>query len=138
MSDTLTASQRIFCMSQNKGKDTSPEISVRGLVHSLGYRYRLHRRDLLGCPDMVFPGKKKVIFINGCYWHRHNCKKGRSMPATRENFWQSKFKKTIARDKRNLRKLRKEGWKVLVVWECQVRRIDGLKPILQRLRAFLE
>jgi DNA mismatch endonuclease (patch repair protein) len=122
-------------MSQNKGKDTSPEICVRGLVHSLGYRYRLHRRDLPGCPDMVFPGKKKVIFINGCYWHRHNCKKGRSMPQTRKNFWQSKFKKTILRDKRNLKKLRLLGWKILIVWECQTRDTEKLT---RRLRTFLE
>jgi len=135
MSDTLTRLQRKFCMSQNKGKDTSPEIYVRGLVHCLGYRYRLHRRDLPGCPDMVFPGKKKVIFINGCYWHRHNCKKGRSMPATRKDFWQPKFKKTILRDKRNLKKLRLLGWKILVIWECQM---QDAEKLTRRLRAFLK
>lgn len=128
--DTLTRSQRKFCMSQNKGKDTSPEISVRRLVYSLGFRYRLHRRDLPGCPDMVFPGKKKVIFINGCYWHRHNCKKGRSMPQTRKNFWQSKFKKTILRDKRNLKKLRLLGYKIIVIWECQIRNSEKLSAKL--------
>jgi DNA mismatch endonuclease, patch repair protein len=122
MSDTLTQSQRKFCMSQNKEKNTSPEISVRRLVYSLGFRYRLHRRDLPGCPDMVFPAKKKVIFINGCYWHRHNCKKGRSMPATRKKFWQQKFKRTIERDKHNYRTLKKLSWKILIIWECQIKK----------------
>jgi DNA mismatch endonuclease (patch repair protein) len=118
-------------MSQNKGKNTSPEISVRRLVYSLGFRYRLHRRDLPGCPDMVFPGKKKVIFINGCYWHRHNCERGRSIPETRKAFWQSKFKKTIERDKKNHKALRKSGWKVLIVWECQTRDMPKFTAILQ-------
>lgn len=135
MADTLTKSQRKFCMSQNKGKDTSPEISVRRLVYSLGHHYRLHRKNLPGCPDMIFPGKKKAIFINGCYWHRHNCKKGRSMPQTRKTFWQSKFKKTILRDKRNLKKLRLLGYKILVVWECQTRKPGKL---VERIMAFLE
>ena len=135
MSDVLTQSQRYIVMSHNKGKDTSPEIRVRGLVHSLGYRYRLHRRDLPGCPDMVFPGKKKVIFINGCYWHRHNCKKGRSMPQTRKSFWQSKFEKTFLRDKRNTRLLKTMGWKIFVVWECQIKKAEKLT---RRLRTFLK
>jgi DNA mismatch endonuclease (patch repair protein) len=135
MPDDLTPEQRSYCMSQNKGKDTSPEISIRILIHSLGYRYRLHRRDLPGCPDMIFPGQKKVIFVNGCYWHRHNCKKGRSMPETRQNFWQLKFKRTVERDKRNLRKLRSVGWKILIVWECQTRDPKKLTP---RLQTFLK
>jgi DNA mismatch endonuclease, patch repair protein len=133
--DRLTHKQRSHCMSQNKGKDTSIEICVRRLVYSLGYRYRLHRRDLPGCPDMIFPSRKELIFINGCYWHRHSCKKGRSMPATRKNFWTSKFDRTIERDKKNLRKLRKEGWKLLVVWECQIRNIERLK---NRISDFLK
>jgi DNA mismatch endonuclease, patch repair protein len=116
-------------------------------LRKLKIKYSRNVKSLSGQPGFVIPLTKKVIFVHGCYWHRHNCKKGRSMPATRKNFWQSKFKKTIARDKRNLRKLRKEGWVVLVVWECQVKGIDGLprllhsmtgKSILQRLRAFLE
>jgi len=113
-------------MSQNKGKDTSPELSVRRLVYSLGLRYRLHRRDLPGCPDMVFQGKKKAIFINGCYWHLHNCNKGRSIPATRKKFWQQKFERTIERDKSNYRALKKLGWQILVVWECQTKRPEKI------------
>jgi DNA mismatch endonuclease (patch repair protein) len=135
MSDVLTKSQRYIVMSHNKGKDTGPEVTVRGLVHCLGYRYRLHRRDLPGCPDMVFPSKKKVIFINGCYWHRHNCKKGRSMPATRKRFWQSKFKKTIERDRKNIKILKRLGWKILVVWECQTR---DCKKLIGRIEGFLK
>ncbi len=132
--DTLSLKQRSYCMSHNKGKNTNPEICVRGLVHSLGYRYRLHRRDLPGCPDMVLPGKKKVIFINGCYWHRHNCKKGRSMPATRKQFWQTKFKKTVARDRKNIKTLKSLGWKILIIWECQIKNIQ---PLIRKLRQFL-
>jgi len=126
MSDTLSHSQRIFCMSQNKGKNTIPEIFVRKLVHSFSYHYRLHRRDLPGCPDIVFPKRKKVIFINGCFWHRHTCKKGRSMPATRKKFWQQKFKRTIERDKQNYKALKKLGWKVFVIWECQIKKPEKL------------
>jgi len=134
MSDILTPSQRHTVMSHNKGKDTNPEISVRRLIHSLGLRYRLHRRDLPGCPDMVFPGKKKVIFINGCYWHRHNCKKGRSMPETRKKFWQAKFERTVERDKKNYKALKKLGWQVLVLWECQLRDLKKLKKKVSFLK----
>ena len=124
--DILTKKQRHYCMSQNRGKDTKPEIIVRKLAHSLGYRYRLHRKDMPGCPDIVFGPRKKVIFVNGCYWHRHNCKKGRSVPGTRKGFWQSKFKRTVERDKENIRKLRKMGWKVLTIWECQIKKTEIL------------
>jgi DNA mismatch endonuclease (patch repair protein) len=119
--DILTKSQRQFCMSQNKGKDTNLEVVVRKQIYSLGYRYRLHRRDLPGCPDMVFPRQKKLIFINGCFWHRHACKKGRSMPETRKAFWQAKFTRTIERDKANYKALKTLNWKILIVWECQLR-----------------
>ena len=135
MVDILTKSQRQFCMSHNKGKDTTPEVFVRKLTYSLGYHYRLHRRDLPGCPDMVFPGKKKLIFINGCYWHRHNCKKGRSIPETRKLFWQAKFKQTIERDKRNQKALKKLGWQIFVVWECQLKDLTKLRT---KITAFLK
>lgn len=119
--DTLTPSQRRISMSHNRGKGTSPEADVRRLVYSFGYRYRLHRRDLPGCPDLVFSAKKKVIFVNGCFWHRHSCRKGRSTPATRVEFWQKKFEGTKARDAKNKRLLLKAGWSVLVIWECELR-----------------
>ena len=120
MSDNLSTSQRYASMSSNTGKGTQPEMVVRRLVHSLGYRYRLHRRDLPGCPDMTFPRRKKVVFVNGCYWHRHNCKKGRSVPQTRAVFWQTKFERTKQRDKRNRIALKKLGWQVMTIWECQI------------------
>jgi len=126
----LTVEQRKRCMSRNRGKDTSPEIIVRQLIYSLGYRYRLHRKDLPGCPDMVFSAKKKVIFINGCYWHRHTCKKGRSKPETREDFWQTKFFKTKQRDKETRKKLKKLDWQILTIWECQIKNVEKLKKMV--------
>jgi DNA mismatch endonuclease (patch repair protein) len=126
MADSLTKSQRQICMSHNKSKGTSPELFIRKIISSLGYRCSLHRKNLPGCPDIIFPKRKKVIFINGCFWHRHSCKKGRSMPATRKKFWQQKFDETIKRDKKNKRELKKLGWKVLVIWECQIKKPEKL------------
>ena len=133
--DRLTKNQRSFCMSQNRGKDTKPEIIVRKLIYSLGYRYRLHRRDLPGCPDIVFGPRKKVIFVNGCYWHRHSCKKGRSIPETRKKFWQTKLQGNKERDLQNRRKLTKLGWKTLTVWECQIK---DFEKVTARIINFLE
>lgn len=135
MPDTLTPSQRKLCMSHNKWINTHPEVVVRKLTYPLGYHYRLHRKDLPGCPDIVFPKRKKVIFINGCFWHRHTCKKGRSIPATRKKFWQQKFERTIERDKKNKRELKKLGWKVLVVWECQIKKPEKL---INKISKFLK
>lgn len=135
MSDSLTKSQRRICMSHNKGKDTNPETVVRKLLFSFGYRYRLHRIELPGCPDIVFKRQKKAIFVNGCYWHRHTCKKGRSIPETQKAFWQTKFARTIERDKENYKALRKLGWKILVLWECQLSDLTKLKL---KIISFLE
>jgi DNA mismatch endonuclease, patch repair protein len=134
MPDKLTPAQRRTCMSRNRGTDTRPEMIVRRLIFSMGYRYRLHYKSLPGKPDIVFPGRKKVIFVNGCYWHRHNCKKGGSFPATNKTFWHNKFSRTKARDKQNLEKLRILGWDVLVVWECEIK-TDCLR---HKLADFLE
>lgn len=114
------------------GRDTSPELIVRRLVHSLGYRYRLHRVDLPGRPDIVFPGRRKIIFVNGCFWHRHRCKRGRSMPATNVGLWQAKFRRTVQRDRQTRRQLQKAGWAVLVLWECQTRDLDRLARRIHR------
>lgn len=119
-----------------RGKDSKPEMLVRRFIHSLGYRYRLHRRDLPGCPDIVFLSLRKVIFVHGCFWHRHNCRKGRSVPATRREFWRKKLGKNKLRDKRNVRDLKRLGWRVLQIWECQVS--ERRLPIFEnRLRRFL-
>lgn len=135
MADVLTAEQRCFCMSRIKRRDTKPEMAVRKLVHALGYCYRLHVRSLPGSPDLVFSSRRKVIFVHGCFWHRHNCRYGRVMPATRRKFWKSKLEGNRERDGKNRRLLRKEGWEVLVVWECQTRKTEWL---LDRICAFLE
>jgi DNA mismatch endonuclease, patch repair protein len=131
MVDVLTPRQRKFCMSRIRGKDTKPEIIVRRVVHSLGYRYRLHVRTLPGCPDIVLARHKKVIFVHGCFWHRHNCKYGRVRPATRKMFWEAKLNGNKERDKRIRRKLRKKGWAVTNVWECQIRKPEILSKRIQ-------
>lgn len=117
--DVLTKAQRSRCMSAIRDKDTKPELVVRSLVHSLGYRFRLHRRDLPGRPDLTFVTRGKVIFVHGCFWHRHTCRKGRSVPATRVAFWEAKLGGNKRRDAEMRRRLRRLGWKALVVWECQ-------------------
>lgn len=108
-------------MAAVKSKDTTPELLVRRLVHSLGYRYLLHVRALPGVPDLVFPSRRKVLFVHGCYWHRHHCRSGCSMPASRVAYWKKKLLENKRRDAKNRRKLRRLGWKVLTVWECQTK-----------------
>ncbi len=134
MTDVLTKEQRSYNMSQIRNKDTRPEILVRSIVHRLGYRYALHRKDLPGKPDMVLTRHRKIIFVHGCFWHIHKCRYGRVKPATNVDFWRTKREGNVARDKKNLRKLRKDGWNILVVWECWTRDIPKLEA---RLRAFL-
>jgi DNA mismatch endonuclease (patch repair protein) len=119
MPDQFSPAERSRVMRAVKGGDTTPELVVRRLVHALGYRFRLHRRDLPGQPDLVFPRLGKVIQVHGCFWHRHGCEAGQSTPASRLDYWNSKFTRNVERDRRNLRKLRRLGWSVLVVWECQ-------------------
>jgi DNA mismatch endonuclease (patch repair protein) len=123
-------------MSSIRGEDTTPEMLLRKALYALGYRYRLHDASLPGKPDLVFAARKKVIFVNGCFWHRHACRSGRSMPATRKRFWSAKLQANARRDRRNVRALHKLGWGVLVVWECQMvpKRIRG---IFSRVIAFL-
>lgn len=119
-------------MARVKGRDTKPELIVRRVAHALGHRFRLHRRDLPGTPDMVFPRLKKVIFVHGCFWHRHpGCSKA-SSPKTRAAFWQSKFDANVERDARSIRELRRAGWDVEVVWECETKDVDALESKLRR------
>lgn len=133
--DDLTKKQRSYCMSRVKGKDTKPELVVRSFVHGLGYRFRLHRKDLPGKPDIVLPRHRKIIFVHGCFWHMHTCKKGKSTPATRAQFWQDKREGNKKRDKRNIRELKKLGWDVLVVWECQVKSGTFEKVVMRFLES---
>ena len=137
MTDVLTPEQRRRCMAAIKGRDTKPEMVVRRIVHGMGYRYRLHAADLPGKPDLVFRSRKKVIFVHGCFWHRHNCNLGKPVPATRPEFWQKKLNANRDRDRRNRQKLRQLGWAVLLVWECQTRR-QSAEQLAIRLKAFLE
>lgn len=137
MTDVFSASKRSEIMSSIHGKDTKPELIVRKMLHGLGYRYRLHDKKLPGNPDLVFSGRRKVIFVHGCYWHRHNCRKGKSFPETREAFWNRKFEDNKRRDLANRRKLRKSGWDVLTIWECQTR--PSKQPALaRRINRFLD
>ena len=116
--------QRARNMSAIKSKNTKPEIAVRKLLHSMGYRFRLHRKDLPGSPDIVLPKYKKVIFVHGCFWHRHeNCKYA-STPKTRQEFWEAKFLENIKRDKLNQANLSSKGWKIIIVWECEIKDKD--------------
>lgn len=111
-------------MQANRSKDTKPELEIRRLVHALGYRFRLHRRDLPGCPDIVFTGRKKVIEIRGCFWHGHGCAPLGLLPRTRPEYWLTKITGNRERDARNVMALRASGWDVLEVWECRIRKRD--------------
>ena len=128
--------QRSRNMSAIKSKNTKPEIAVRKVLHSMGYRFRLHGKDLPGSPDIVLPKYKTVIFVHGCFWHRHeNCKYA-STPKTREEFWESKFKENVIRDKSNQKKLSAIGWKIIIVWECEIK--DKNLLIKDRLKGLLK
>lgn len=134
MADVLTKEQRSYNMSRIRAKDTKPEMIVRSMVHRMGYRFRLHRSDLPGKPDLVFPRLRKIIFVHGCYWHVHRCRYGRVTPKTNAKFWQTKREGNRERDRRNIRKLRHMGWDVLVVWECHTRQP---RPLARTLASFL-
>ena len=135
MADTFTRAERSRIMAAVKSKDTTPELSVRRLVHSLGYRFRLHVRTLPGTPDLVFPRLRKAINVNGCFWHLHGCARCR-MPSSRRDYWTEKLRRNAARDKRTQRELRRNGWRVLVLWECQVMPASH-ERIRKRIAAFL-
>jgi len=132
--DTLTKRQRSERMSLVRYKDTKPEMVVRRLTHSMGYRYRLHPSELPGKPDLAFASRRKVIFVNGCFWHRHpdpRCKLAR-LPKTKLDFWRPKLEGNRRRDVLKLRQLRRLGWKALVVWECQIKNLESLASRISR------
>jgi DNA mismatch endonuclease (patch repair protein) len=120
MVDVLSAQQRSFNMSRIRGRDTKPELLLRRGLHARGFRFRLHRRDLPGRPDLVFPGRRAVIFVHGCFWHGHDCPMCQ-LPATRADFWRKKIEGNRARDQAAASALAAAGWRVLIVWECAVR-----------------
>lgn len=133
--DTLTAEKRSWLMSRVKAKHTKPELVVRRLVFGMGYRYRLHAKHLSGHPDLIFPGRKKAIFVNGCFWHGHvDCRYGQ-LPKTHVEFWQAKIGRNQVRDKESITSLEAGGWRVLTIWQCELKSIDSLAT---RLREFIE
>ena len=133
--DIIPPSERSEIMSRVRAKDTRPEMLVRRLVFAEGYRYRLHDRKLPGCPDLVFRGRAKVIFVHGCFWHRHEACALARMPKSRLDFWEPKLEANKERDARNKKLLTKEGWKVLTIWECELKDAERLK---QTIRRFLD
>ena len=117
-----------------KSKNTGPEMVVRRMLHAEGYRYRLHRSDLPGCPDVVFPGKRKVIFIHGCFWHGHQCARGNRMPKANTEYWFTKINRNRSRHQRVRTALEAAAWKELTIWECEIKDVDSL---LRRIKRFL-
>jgi DNA mismatch endonuclease (patch repair protein) len=130
--DTFSKAERSAIMRRVRGKDTGPEMAVRRMAHRLGFRYRLHRGDLPGKPDMVFPSRRKVIFVHGCYWHGHACRAGRNRPSSNTEYWIAKLDRNKTRDALNGRRLRRLGWKVLTVWECELKNAEKLRARLAR------
>ncbi len=130
--DTVTTSRRSGIMRRIKSKNTLPELIVRRLAYSVGLRYRLHRKDIAGNPDLAFIGKKKVIFVHGCFWHQHRSKLCRSthVPKSNKSYWLPKLERNVKRDSTNIKILRKQGWKYLVIWECQLKDKLRLKKII--------
>lgn len=134
MTDVLTPAQRRLNMSRIRGRDTKPEMIVRRLLHRDGYRYRLHRRDLPGKPDLVFPSRRCIVFVHGCFWHRHDCAAGQVTPRTNAAFWAEKIGGNVTRDAASIKALRADDWRVLVIWECETKNMETLA---RRLATFL-
>lgn len=130
MTDVLTPAQRSFNMSRIRNRDTRPEMIVRSIVHGMGFRYRLHKKDLPGKPDLVLVRHRKIIDVHGCFFHMHDCRYGKVTPVTNAEFWQAKRQSNLNRDRRNIDALKKAGWQVLIVWECQTKNPDSLQKIL--------
>lgn len=133
MVDIMTAEQRSALMRRIRSVDTKPELFVRRTLHAMGYRFRTHVRGLPGRPDLVFTKRRAVIFVHGCFWHRHGCKKTYA-PKVREEFWGGKFAANTSRDERNQSQLVQSGWRVLIVWECEV---ESDNTLIDRMVAFL-
>ena len=130
MADRLSPERRSYLMSRVRAKDTTPELRVRKSAHAMGYRFRLHRRDLPGKPDLVFPRLGKIIFVHGCFWHRHEGCRFATNPKSRTKFWSAKFERNVERDCLVQAELRALGWDVLVVWECETREPVRLENVL--------
>ncbi|RKF17299.1 DNA mismatch endonuclease Vsr [Roseovarius spongiae] len=127
---TTPDSQRSRTMRAVKSKDTAPEMIVRRLLHAAGFRYRLHRKDLPGKPDLIFGPRRKVIFVHGCFWHGHDCRRGARLPRTNADYWRRKIARNRQRDAASIDALVANGWRVLIVWECETRDTERLKATL--------
>jgi DNA mismatch endonuclease, patch repair protein len=132
--DTTTQSKRSALMSRIRSKDTRPELVVRSILHRLGYRFRLHRKELPGKPDIVLPKHHKVVLVQGCFWHGHSCRLAHE-PKSNEAYWSAKIAANRARDVRNIEAIKLLGWSVLELWECEVRRLEGIE---EKLLVFLQ
>lgn len=135
MADIMSAEARSRLMSKIGPRNTKPELALRSLLHRAGFRFRLHVKDLPGKPDIVLPRYRTVIFVHGCFWHRHDGCRFTTTPASNAEFWEQKFADNIARDERNKRALRAHGWKVEVVWECEVKEGSTFERLIERLTA---
>jgi len=138
MPDVVSAAIRSRMMSGIKGKDTKPEMLVRKALFAAGYRFRVHRKDLPGSPDIVMPGRKVAIFTHGCFWHLHAGCTNAKLPATRPEFWKQKLQGNVDRDARSVNALRSEGWRVLTVWECGTRDIEVMAQLSSLLAGWIE
>lgn len=133
MSDTMTSEQRSRTMARVKSANTKPEMIVRSMLHRMGYRFRLHRKDLPGKPDIVLPRHRKIVLVHGCFWHGHDCPKGRR-PKTRVDFWNAKLDANMERDWRNVLDLENSGWRIATVWECE---LSNPEAVRSRLSSFM-
>lgn len=133
--DTHSPAQRSYNMSRIRDKNTRPEEIIKQLLWSHGYRYRLHRKDLPGKPDIVFPGRKKLLFVHGCFWHRHDCRYFK-WPKANADFWKQKIEDNVQRDKKNYDILSQSGWRCLVIWECETK-VKSFDELLNKLDTFL-
>lgn len=138
MTDVVAPFVRSRMMSGIGGKHTKPELVVRRTLFAAGYRFRLHRRDLPGAPDVVLPGRKVAIFAHGCFWHMHTACKNAKLPSTRRDFWRDKLEGNVERDRRAVETLRSAGWRVLIVWECATRDIGTLAGLSEALSRWIE
>lgn len=139
MTDVFSKAKRSEVMRRVKSQDTGPEIEVRRILHQMGYRFRVHNKNLPGKPDIVLPKYKTIVFVNGCFWHGHTCAKGRSRPTTNVDFWNDKVAKTIKRDGVAKKELQKLGWRVITIWECSLKSAEGVRTKLRgELQAQLE
>ncbi len=129
---TSVSFERSRTMQAVKSKNTKPEMTVRRLTHAMGYRYRLHRKELPGKPDLVFPARRKIIFVNGCFWHGHDCRRGARTPKTNRDYWRAKIKRNRSRDIKAREALSDAGWGVLTIWECEIRELSVLRKKISR------